>query len=117
MAVIGFLEWSDFLKELKESKLPSPVVRVQAVTRGTDWIRWEIFVCALTEKDLLVARFTLGGLWAFELGLNDKEKKLEEKAQEVCKMLTKALQEEGFSVRAGLVAGCEEAKVTTNPIW
>jgi len=126
--VIGFVEWPDFINELKFDPPPDAIVRVQPHTCnvpnsriGQNWVEYVVTVAAVTGSgNIAVARFSLGGAWEFDLkDGNGKAEELEGRGAEAQRILVEVLQEAGFLVRPGIIAGSEEARVVTTPtgLW
>ncbi len=128
--VIGFVDWPDFLAELRVNPPIDNLVRVQQYTRkefrpdlGQFWVHYRIVVAAVGENgDVLVARFPVGGGWDFHLDNDEKKvREIEERAKVATQIITEALQSEGFVVRPGIIAGSgdDALNVVTTPtgLW
>lgn len=126
--IIGFLDWPDFLAEIRNDPPQDGIIRVQPLTQnipnpriGQAWVEYWLIVAATTKSgNLVVARFKLGGAWDFHLR-NDasREQELQARVETAAGVVRGVLLEAGFAVRPGIVVGSGESKVSTTPtgLW
>lgn len=122
MSVIGFLTYEDFRNEIRDASVR--VVRMQDYDErrtnhaGIPEVRVWLELSAVNGDGVYVARFPMGGGW--DVDMESEQAKLRRAQENVAKargFLQRDLEAIGVTVRPGIVAGTQEAKVSTTPPW
>lgn len=129
MATIGFLSFSDFLEELKQTALWGQPVRVQEyhrskingeylpLTHYTFCI--EAAVENIADQNVLVCRFVTGRLSTLPQHGQVKLERIERRNRIAARILRQRLQAEGFPVGKGLIAAAAQSETEADPggLW
>ncbi len=120
MIVIGHLRWEDFVEEAR--RLHPGTVRVRTYHRsyladkrfGLYRESFVLEVAFAVDAEVHVARFQLGEAWEHDLKHNAaRREEMVERMERAGEIARQALEAQGFTVRPGIIARAEEAKVRT----
>lgn len=127
MATVGFLTFTDFLEEIKNSSFWAQPVRVQQYHKSTNdermpSVKYFTFIVEAAVQvidEVLVCRFITGRTNAIPGSDEGRLKKLDERNRRAAAILVHRLKEEGFLVSRGLIAAAAGSQTEADPdgLW